>query len=400
MSAILMISSDVYYYEKVSNNDIDGYKERVKVGYLDNIDTIIAMPTLDDISKNFSKKNVAFLHYKIPDSTLLEILVVKHLPMIHDFLTSQEKLYDVSEHESLRQKLQLEVIPTTNTFEQLAGAVNMKKFFRQVVRAYDNGNVEKITVFLLGIPGAGKTFLAECIAGEFGYLLVKLDLSLIMSMEDPFFKLHYFFRYVEKLAKDGVYLIILLDEIAQMLTGTDTIQTQFKGQLLTILEDLNSQRGYFVGKSMFIATENNIRIIMETTPQFMARWIESFFIHFPNVVEAKDMFKMYLKKFNVFLDDDKKSNSDEKIDKLYTLIDTYYGEYRIEQNLEDERCIYSPREIKKYCSKLSIYSEGIDRIDNKMMREVCKITPPQQVQLKIGISQMMNDAGNGFVLGN
>jgi len=265
----------------------------------------------------------------------------------------------------------------------------------QTVKAFEKGNVEKITVFLLGIPGAGKTYLAECIAGEFGYLLLKLDLSIIMQMPNSIQKLHYFFKFVEIMAARGEYIVALLDEVAQMLKGDSAIQAQFTGQLLTILEDLNTPRGYKVGKSVFIATDNNIRMIMDTTPQFMARWIESFFINFPKESEAKDMFRMYLSKYKVFLDENE-TNSDMSIDRIYREIDKYWRNTKIVQNLSESRCVYAPREIKKWCSKLAIYSEG-KNVSNSIMREICKNTPSQQSMLKVGITTMINDAGKGFI---
>ena len=421
MSALFLFTTDIHYFEiadepqnlsiaanetllsnsptppTLTQNFIENF------GITPTITEIIKFPSYDEIKQNIIKPHVAFLDCKPPPDDFLDVLVYKELPMLHENLSTQELRYNVDIVESLKNKLQLEVIETTNNFSNLAGAEQMKEFFKKVLSAYDEDPklVEKITVFLLGIPGAGKTYLAECIAGEFNYLLVKLDLSIIMAMPNPFYRLHYFFKYVEKLAQKGVYVVALLDEIAQMLTGNNPIQTQFKGQLLTILEDLNTPRGYQIKKSIFIATENNIRDIMNNTPQFMARWVENFFIHFPKEEDAKSQIKMYLKKFQVLLTQEEINNNSPNpllVERIYRIIEAKYrGGGKVEYDLEKNRFIYAPREIKKFCQKLKIYSKGVAEIDNNLLNKVAEQTPPQQFMLQNAISKMINDAGKGFI---
>jgi len=393
MSALFLISNDFFYFNNSGN--IEKFNSIAKIPALkEKIKTILVSPTEEEIKTNLTNNEVCFFDFSYPAEKYKDLLIIQELPLVNTLLTTQEMEFNIDLRSSLLQKLQLEVIETTRTFKDLAGAEDMKTFFHQVYKAYDNKKVEKITVFLLGIPGAGKTYLAECVAGEFGYLLVKLDLSLIMHMDNPIRRLHLFFKYIETLSKQGEHVIALLDEIAQMLNGDGTLQNQFKGQLLTILEDLNSPRGYQVGKSMFIATENNIRLIMDTTPQFMRRWLESFFINFPKESEAKDMLKMYLKKYKVKIDED---NFDFEVERIYREISKKWRGSKIEVNLDENRFIYAPSEIAKFCSKLSIASEGLDKIDNLLIRKVATNTPAQQNMLKHGITAMLNDAGKGFI---
>lgn len=379
---------------------LDSFTE--KFGKAKTIKEIIPFPSYDDIRENISKPDVCFLDCRQPPEDFKDILTVMELPLLHENLTTQEIRYEVSLRDSLRQKLQLEVIETNKSFKDLAGATKMKTYFKNSIRAFDMGIAEKITVFLLGVPGAGKTFLAECIAGEFKYTLVKLDLSLLMNMSNPIDRLHYFFRYVEKLAAQGQYIVALLDEIAQMLSGGSSLQNQFKGQLLTVLEDLNTSRGYNIGKSIFIATENNIREIMDNTPQFMARWIENFFIHFPVEHEAKEMITMYLSIFDVdkpikLGNKELTANTDEYTEHIYKVIETMYHNKKVEKDLFANRFIYAPREIKKFCQKLKINSMDSEIITEEILEDTAKLTPAQQAMLAIGITKMLNDAGKGFI---
>jgi hypothetical protein len=106
------------------------------------------------------------------------------------------------------------------------------------------------------------------------------------------------------------------------------------------------------------------------------------------------MFRMYLKKYDVKLDE---TNSTIQIDRLYREISNYWRDSKIEVNLSENRFIYAPSEIAKFCSKLSIYSEGSIEITNELIRKICKITPAQQEMLRKGITAMINDAGKGFI---
>ena len=97
---------------------------------------------------------------KTPPEDFKDILINIELPPVNELLTTQELKYGVALKDSLRQKLQLEVIETTRNYNDLAGAEEMKLFFKQIYKSFDKNKVDKITVFLLGIPGAGKTFVA------------------------------------------------------------------------------------------------------------------------------------------------------------------------------------------------------------------------------------------------
>lgn len=403
MSALYFLSSDSAYYSVY--DDIKKFNLLAKNKELEKgkINKIIPNPTKKQLMKYAYDDSTAFLSWRHPDQDDLDFFVVKNLPFVDNLsdegkkslLTTQELRFGVTETESLAKKLNLEVIETTNTYDSLAGAEEMKEFFSKTLISYRKKKVKKITVFLLGIPGAGKTYVAECVAGQYNRRLIKLDLSKLMGMPNPVQRLNYFFQWVEKLAKEGIYIVALLDEIAQMLRGDNYLQNQFKGQLLTILEDLNTPRGYYVGESIFIATENKIRDIMNTTPQFMARWMEAFFINFPKKEDAIEMIKMYMKKYEVKLND--VDGIDEDARRLYTLIDKYWRGSNIQISVDEARFIYAPREIEKYISKLSIFSEGESEITNEMIRKTCKLTPAQQNMLREGIIEMINDAGMGFI---
>lgn len=405
MSALYLVGTDKQYFD--NKDDIEKFKGFLKVQIidfemeLDKIDKIVFKPSNDDIKNYISDESVAFLDWVYPSSCDLEVLVVKELPFVNDILTTQEIDFGVSERDSLKQKLQLEIIETNKSYKNLAGADFQISIIEEMYKSFETGRLSKLTMFLLGIPGAGKTYLAECIAGEKDRLLVKLDLALIMEMDRPIFRLHYFFKWLEILNAKGTNVVVLLDEIAQAITGNSSIQNQFKGQLLTIIEDLNTKRGYQVGSTFFIATDNNIRDIMNQTPQFMARWVEAFFINFPKEIEAKAILKMYLNHHKAILEKHKSEIDDDDLHVIYTTIEGYFFHDKIEYNGDEKRFIYSPREIEKFASRFATMTDNElakkDYVTQEVIMRCCKRVPPQQNMLKIGITEMVNDAGKGFI---
>lgn len=368
------------------------------------LDTIILAPTKEQIKENLLKDNILFVSWEDPDEDLMETLVVRELPLVNGILTQQELDFGVKDYESLEQKLGLEVVKTNKDFSYLAGAETQIEIIEDMFYSYEKKRMSKLTIFLLGIPGAGKTYLAECISGQYDKMLIKLDLSRMMQMPKPIMKWHYFCKWVEMLHFQGIHVIALLDEVAQALAGGNHLQNQFKGQLLTTMEDFNTERGYQIGESLFIATDNNIREIMLQTPQFMRRFEEKFFINFPKDKDAKSILKFYLKHYGAKYTKEENSFGDEEVSEIYSMISERWHNEKIEYDGNEPRFIYAPSEINKFSSRLATISERyFDENPNKIylpektIIACCNRVPPQQKMLKMGISSMINDAGSGFI---
>lgn len=423
MSALYLVTNDMSYYRAIDNidkfnevistttNKLKGNIELKELQLFDwfesdkykKIERIILCPSSDDIKAHFLDEKVLFLNWDYPSSELNDLLVVRELPIVSGLLTEQEIEFDVSNRDALAQKLNLEIIETNQGYKDLAGAEIQIDIIEDMFYSFDKKRMSKLTIFLLGIPGAGKTYLAQCIAGEKNRLLIKLDLSKMIEMDRPIQKLHYFFKWLQMLHFQGEHVVVLLDEVAQALSGGNYLQNQFKGQLLTVVEDLNTQSGYQIGNTMIIATDNNIREIMLETPQFLARFEETFFINFPKEKEAKNILKMYLNKYNTKYGRD--SLFDEAdVNALYINIKDFYHGEKIQYDAKDSRFIYAPREIKKFAVKLATISERYFQNNSEAQYlpyeeiiKCCNRVPPQQKVLKMGISRMINDAGSGFI---
>lgn len=421
MSALYLVASDLVYYRNALS--IDSFnsviknaihnknnEQEIKTIYdwfeseqYKKAKKIVVNPFKNEILDNLTNCEVVFLNYDLPDSDMMNLLVVKELPTVSGLLTVQEDEFDVSHKDALAQKLGLEIIETSQGYKDLAGAETQISIIEDMFFSYGKSRLSKLTIFLLGIPGAGKTYLAQCIAGEKKRLLIKLDLSKMIEMDRPIQRLHFFFKWLQMMHFQGQHVVVLLDEVAQALRGGNYLQNQFKGQMLTVIEDLNTNSGYQIGDTMIVATDNNIREIMLETPQFMARFEELFFINFPKEKEAKLILKMYLDKYGAkYTKNGLFDNND--INGIYTNIKEYYHSEKIEYDDKDSRFIYAPREIKKFAARMATISERFfDENKNQpylsyeKIVECCKRVPPQQKMLKLGIASMINDAGSGFI---
>ena len=71
----------------------------------------------------------------------------------------------------MEEALGLSVIKSPFTLASVGGATALKKYTSELVEAEKHGFKAK-GVFLVGIPGTGKTFFPKCFAGELGRLLI------------------------------------------------------------------------------------------------------------------------------------------------------------------------------------------------------------------------------------
>lgn len=152
------------------------------------------------ILKNIGK-NVAFLAPYAPPQNIKQLFSIKNLPNKFGILTTQSKESNVSKAKALEEKLGLSVIKSPFTLNDIGGATALKKYTAQLIEAEKQGYKAK-GVFLVGIPGTGKTFFPKCFAGELNRMLIALNLSQIMESEDPIEKLNSIFEYLHNRAID------------------------------------------------------------------------------------------------------------------------------------------------------------------------------------------------------
>lgn len=382
------IAEDIFYYEVCNNikNDIDmdfdTPIEEKWYQYFKRFDEIVILPSKKKIRKKIGTHNTIFLSNNPPPIEFKNIFVMKELANLEGALTSQEVENSVTLSESLENKLGLKSSEPELTFKNLGGSFGFKKWADFVDLSRSRGNAIK-PVFLLGVPGVGKSYLAACYAGEKGIPLMQLDLSIIKEKSDPATTIEKVFQYISKMEQE---VVLLIDEIEQSITDTNS---DLLGSLLTIFNDLNTSAGYSF-KGILFATSNNITSLVNVSPQFIrhGRWNEKFFVNYPTKPEAIEVMLLYRDKYNLDI-----SVFDETlVDLMYIIATEIYKDF----NINEKTSVYSNSEISYLFERLSLYyTPGLTRLEiETLIKEQIKAVEPLQKTAHGAIQRLLNDAKN------
>ena len=267
-----------------------------------NIQTLTPFPSMEEIKAQIGQDSFAFIAPYYPPKEIHQLFTIKTLPNKYGILTTQEYFSNVTESKALENRLGLSVIDSPFTLQDIGGATALKKYTAQLLKAEEQGYKAK-GVFLVGIPGTGKTFFPKCFAGELKRMLIALNLSQIMESDSPILKLNTIFEYLHQRAIDYPQekFVILIDEIEKMIGNATAKEKQMLGRLLTILNDINTPACEYKFNAIFFATANDLGSILANNPEFLrrGRWDELFFINLPTHEYAIEMFEIYIKKYSL-----------------------------------------------------------------------------------------------------
>lgn len=285
----------------------------------------------------------------------------------------------------MEEALGLSVIKSPFTLASVGGAKALKKYTSELVEAEKHGFKAK-GVFLVGIPGTGKTFFPKCFAGELGRLLIQLNISLILESPEPILKLNSIFEYLaDRYRKnpDEKY-VILIDEIEKMIGNGDPKEKRILGRLLSVLNDFNTEASEYDFNAIVFATANDLNTILDNNPEFLrrGRWDELFFINLPTHEYAQEIFNIYIKKLNIgfiyqILD----------IDELFSEIEKKYQR----DNNVSARFPYTAAEIENFCKRIDFVrkAKGAENITKQDIAECVEMIIPIVKTAREGINRMV-----------
>lgn len=354
---VWFIAEDAYYYSNI---------EELEKKYDIKINTF---PNIDDY-KNKSLKDVGFMAPYYPPKNIRSMFVIIVLENKYGILTSQEKKLNVPESIALENRLGLSVINSPFKLDDVGGAEALKEWTEQLQEAEKSGYRAK-GVFLVGVPGTGKTYFPKCFAGQTERLLIMLNLSMIMESEEPIAKLNQVFNYLSvryEQNPDEKY-IILIDEIEKMIGNNEAIEKRIIGRLLTVLNDLNTEASEYKFNAIFFATANNLNSILDHNPELLrrGRWDELFFINLPSLEQAESIFNIYMKKFKIGFVKDIMS-----LDNIMAEVEHKYQDF----NNQASRFPYTASEIETFCKRLSFVNMAKGCIDQEdIIESVAMIIP-------------------------
>jgi AAA+ superfamily predicted ATPase len=351
-------------------NDISHYHGIDALEQEFGLEEILVLPSKQQVADALkSKKRFGVISFELPMKSWRSFFVIKELPNIHSVLTYQDEIFGVSEEEAISSKLGIRISKPKLSFKDLGGAKALRQW-AQKIEILKSKNIAIKPVFLLGMPGVGKSYFVECYAGEIDVVMVELNLSMIMESAEPVYMLHQVFKY---LSDSKLECVVRIDEIEQML-GSKVLL----GQMLTILNDLNMPGKYQLN-GIIIATSNNIKEIVLEAPQFFrhGRWNEKFFANYPLKSDALDVYELFAQGMGI---------DRAMLELIYIKADIKYRG----SNIQEGRSVYTQAEIKYLIERLHMYSS----IDERAIDQEIEYVKPQQFTASRGISKMLSDTSN------
>lgn len=190
----------------------------------------------------------------------------------------------------------LELINVKESIDSIGGLETLKKYLgnkakiiKELVKANEFGVSTPKGVFIVGMPGCGKSLCAKAAASLFGVPLLKLDMGSMLGkyVGDSETNL----RRSIKIAEAAAPCILWIDEIEKGFSGVggnNDIMTRMFGYFLSWLQDKESS-------VYVIATANNADSLPPELKR-KGRFDEIFCVNLPNDEERKAIFKVHLNK--------------------------------------------------------------------------------------------------------
>lgn len=347
---------------------------------------LLLFPSQDEIKHKLcsldEKKALIIIASMPPLKEYESFFIIKKLPNLYNLLSSTQKAQGITEEMALEYELGLSVINSPFTLKDIGGAKPLKTYTAQLIKAEEKGYKAK-GIFLVGIPGTGKTFFPKCFAGELNRKLIALNLSQIMESDEPITKLNHIFEYLHQRKIDfpDEKFVILIDEIEKMIGNASPKEKQMLGRLLTILNDINTPACEYNFNAIFFATANDLGSILENNPEFLrrGRWDELFFISLPTHEYATEMFEIYFKKYKLDFVLELMS-----LDEIFAEIEHLYQR----DNPISDRFPYTPAEIENFCKRLDFVNKAEECFRKEHILECVELIIPLGKSARKGIEKM------------
>lgn len=192
----------------------------------------------------------------------------------------------------------IEVVDTDVCFEDVGGLQRLRNDLEVKSNIYHNlGEAEKYRVpvpkgvLIIGMPGCGKSMIAQATANLFGVSLLRLDVSRLMGKYVGESEAN--LRLALATAEAAHPCVLWIDEIEKAFAGSnrqggenDMLVMRMMGHFLTWMQERKTP-------VFIIATANDVM-----RPEFMrkGRFDEVYFVNFPNEQERADILSKKIKK--------------------------------------------------------------------------------------------------------
>nr|HID13620.1 AAA family ATPase [Anaerolineae bacterium] len=195
----------------------------------------------------------------------------------------------------VRKSRALEFFPVEElNLGQVGGLDNLKAWLRlrasgfsEAAREY--GLEPPRGVFLVGVPGTGKSLTAKAIGGEWGMPVIRLDMGAVFqgvvgSSEENI-------RLALKMAEAVAPCILWCDEIEKGLAGLGSSNVSDAGTTARVFSTILTWMQEHTSPVFVAATCNDVTAL---PPELPARFDEIFFLDLPTEEERKEIFAIHL----------------------------------------------------------------------------------------------------------
>lgn len=199
----------------------------------------------------------------------------------------------------------LELIDTPESLDSIGGLDTLKNYLKikaKVLQHLPEAQKAHVTVpkgvFIIGMPGCGKSLCAKASAALFDTPLLKMDMGSMMGKYVGESEAN--LRHAIKIAEAAAPCVLWIDEIEKAFSGVggnNDIMTRMFGYFLSWMQDKTS--------SVYVITTANNADNLPPELKRKGRFDEIFCVNLPNEKEREAIFKVHL---------GKRGNKDLKID--------------------------------------------------------------------------------------
>ena len=227
-------------------------------------------------------------------------------------------------------------------------------------------------VFIVGMPGCGKSLCAKAAAAEFKAPLLKLDMGSMMGKYVGESEGN--LRKAIKIAEAAAPCILWIDEVEKAFSGVGSdsseVVTRMFGYLLGWLQDKESS-------VYVIATANNAEKLPPELKR-KGRFDEIFCVNLPNKEEREEIFKVHLGRF----EGKNKVNLKAKPEDLARLTEGFNG--------ADIEAVVSETVEQAFLDKLKNKADDSLTLTTEMFKKVAEDTVSISKSCKEQIEKMKN----------
>lgn len=197
----------------------------------------------------------------------------------------------------IRKSRVLEFFPVEDlSLAEVGGLDNLKAWLRMRAGAFseaarDYGLRPPRGVFMVGVPGAGKSLTAKAVGGEWAMPVIRLDVGAVFqgivgSSEENM-------RRALQLAEAVAPCVLWVDEVEKGLSGLGSSNVSDAGTSARVFSTILTWMQEHTSPVFVAATCNDVRAL---PPEFPARFDEIFFLDLPLPIERKEIFAIHLRK--------------------------------------------------------------------------------------------------------